>query len=167
MTDAEIDVMRRIQELAGDGPLPALARGYSSWGEHARGWLALGLVGAAVDRDRRRFWLGVTAATFSAHAGAVVLKRVVRRRRPDDARVAVLTSTPSDLSFPSAHVASTTAAAVALAPLVGMPLAVAAAGGMAFSRVLLGVHYPSDVAVGAALGAAAAGVARRVLSDGR
>ncbi|MBO3083831.1 phosphatase PAP2 family protein [Cellulomonas sp. zg-ZUI188] len=159
--------MRRIQEVAGDGPLPSLARGYSSWGEHARGWLALGVVGAAVDRDRRRLWLGVSAAAFGAHAGAVVLKRVVRRKRPNDPRVAVLTSTPSDLSFPSAHVASTTAAVVALAPLVGMPFAVAAAGGMAFSRVLLGVHYPSDVAVGAALGAVSAVVVRRVASDGR
>ena len=32
---------------------------------------------------------------------------------------------------------------------------------MALSRILLGVHYPSDVAFGVALGAAVAGIARK------
>jgi membrane-associated phospholipid phosphatase len=35
---------------------------------------------------------------------------------------------------------------------------------MALSRILLGVHYPSDVAVGVALGAAVAGIAVRLES---
>jgi membrane-associated phospholipid phosphatase len=35
---------------------------------------------------------------------------------------------------------------------------------MALSRILLGVHYPSDVAVGVALGAAIAGIAGRLKS---
>lgn len=153
--------MGRVQQVASRVPaVPAAARAYSTWGEHAAGWLALGLAGAVVDRRRRAEWLGVTAAAFGAHAAAVVLKRVVRRPRPDDPVVQVLVRTPSDLSFPSAHAASTTAACVALGGIVGPVPAAALAGGMALSRVVVGVHYPSDVAAGAAIGAAAGAFVR-------
>ncbi len=153
--------MQRVQGVASRSPaLPVAARAYSAWGEHAAGWLALGLVGGAVDRRRRSTWLGVTAAAFGAHAAAVVVKRVVRRPRPDDPSVRVLVRTPSDLSFPSAHAASTTAACVVLGGIVGPLPAAALAGGMALSRVVVGVHYPSDVAAGAALGALAGAAVR-------
>ena len=138
------------------GSVPGLARAYSAWGEHSAGWVAFGLAGACLDPTRRGAWLRLSVSAFTAHAGAVVLKRIVRRPRPDDESVAVLVRTPSDLSFPSAHAASTTAAACALIPLVGVPAATAAAVSMALARVLLGVHYPSDVAAGAALGVATA-----------
>lgn len=160
--------MRRVQGLASRAPLaPAAARAYSTWGEHAAGWLALGLLGAAVDRRRRADWVGVTAAAFGAHAAAVVIKRVVRRPRPSDPSVQVLVTTPSDLSFPSAHAASTTAACVALSGMIGSLPAAALAGGMAVSRVVVGVHYPSDVAAGAAVGALAGAVVRGRLRAAR
>ena len=161
VSDLEIALIRGVQAF-GTGSLPDIAHAYSSWGEHSRGWLALGLAGAVADRDRRTVWLSVVGSAFTAHAAAVVLKRVVRRRRPFDPGVRILGRTPSDLSFPSAHAASTTASAVTLAPIVGAPAAVGLAAGMAGSRVMLGVHYPSDVAVGAAIGLAAGALGRRV-----
>jgi undecaprenyl-diphosphatase len=63
-----------------------------------------------------------------------------------------LVSTPTSLSFPSAHASASFAAARAYSALLpGAPLYSAAAA-MALSRVYLGVHYPSDIAAGAALG---------------
>ncbi|WP_454049447.1 phosphatase PAP2 family protein [Cellulomonas sp. Marseille-Q8402] len=153
--------MRRVQAVPGRDALAGAARGYSRFGEHAAGWLVLAALAAALDRPRRRDWVVVGGAAFTAHAAAVVLKRVVRRRRPADPVLEVLVRTPSDLSFPSAHAASTTAAAVALVPVVGAPVAGALAGAMMLSRVLLGVHYPTDVLAGAALGAVSATVVRR------
>lgn len=161
VSDLEIALIRGVQAI-GTGPVPGLAQAYSSWGEHARGWIVLGLVGSVVDTGRRPAWLSVTGSAICAHGAAVVLKRVARRRRPFHPSVRVLGRTPSDLSFPSAHAASTTASAVALAPIIGTPAAVGVAAGMAGSRVLLGVHYPSDVVVGAAIGAAAGLLGRRV-----
>ncbi|MEJ3651975.1 phosphatase PAP2 family protein [Actinomycetes bacterium KLBMP 9759] len=138
----------------------------SLFGEHAGGWLALGALGALVDRRRRREWLVATAGVALAHGASVGVKRVVRRARPDDPSVEVLVGTPSKLSFPSAHATSTTAAAVLYGRLVGVPLVPLIVPPMAVSRLVLGVHYPTDVLAGSVLGAAVAAVTRRAFRKG-
>jgi membrane-associated phospholipid phosphatase len=77
---------------------------------------------------------------------------VVRRTRPALEELPALIATPTALSFPSAHSTSSFAAARAFSALMPPKPLYAAAGAMALSRIYLGVHYPSDVAVGAALG---------------
>jgi membrane-associated phospholipid phosphatase len=74
----------------------------------------------------------------------------------------VLVGTPSRLSFPSAHATSTTAAAVLYGGLLGRRLVPVLVPPMALSRLVLGVHYPTDVASGALLGAGVAAVTRRL-----
>ena len=61
---------------------------------------------------------------------------------------------PLDHSFPSGHSASSFAAATALSIYYpkAAPLAFTLATGVGLSRVHLGVHYPSDAAVGAVVG---------------
>jgi membrane-associated phospholipid phosphatase len=150
---AEITVLSQVQRALGHRLVVASARGLSFFGEHGAGWLALGLAGAAVDRARRRDWLVATAGVAGSHAAAIAVKRVVRRLRPDDEAVRVLAGTPSRLSFPSAHAVSTTAAAVLFSRLTGRRLEPVLVPPMVLSRLVLGVHYPTDVAAGAALGA--------------
>ncbi len=71
-----------------------------------------------------------------------------------------LMATPTGLSFPSSHAASSFAAARAFGALVpAAPLRLAAAA-MAFTRLYLGVHYPSDIVAGAALGTAIGSLGR-------
>ena len=96
------------------------------------------------------------AIAFVAHLAAVLIKRAVRRQRPRHPAVGVNVGTPSTLSFPSAHATSTTAASVLMAPLTGLPLPVLLVPPMALSRMVLGVHYPSDVLAGVAVGAVVA-----------
>ncbi len=151
--------------LAGRPGVLAAARGLSHFGEHSIGWLVVAALGATLFRRRRRAWLLAGAGAFAAHAAAVLVKRVVRRERPHDPAVAVNVGTPSRLSFPSAHATSTTAAAILMGRATGLPLPAAVVPPMALSRILLGVHYPSDVAFGVALGAAVARLA--LLLDGR
>lgn len=131
-------------------------------GEHALGWMALAAVGMAVDPPRRGRWAMVGVGTFGAHAASVVLKRVVRRRRPDHPAVTVGVGTPSKLSFPSSHATSTTAFALLAGAVSGVPLAPALVPVMLASRLVLGVHYPSDVVGGAVLGAGTAALTRSV-----
>jgi membrane-associated phospholipid phosphatase len=142
----------------------------SHFGEHAQGWVALSALGALIQPHRRRQWITVAVGALVAHAGAIAIKLVVRRKRPDHPAVAVNVGTPSRLSFPSAHATSTTAASMLLARTTGLPLPVLLVPPMALSRLVLGVHYPSDVLTGVVVGAAVAkvvgSVADRVGGDG-
>lgn len=160
LTRLDHSVLRTTRKALGDTPAVPVARGLSHFGEHALGWIAVGAVGWASGR-RRHEWATAVTGVVAAHAAGVLLKRVVRRVRPDLADVPPLVGTPSRLSFPSAHSTSTAAAAVGFAPLVGAPVMGAATGAMLVSRVLLGVHYPSDVVSGAVLGAGVAAAVRR------
>lgn len=154
---AEIPVLAAVQHVLIDRPgVLATARGMSHFGEHALGWMAVSALGAAVDRPRRGRWLAVGVGAAGAHAASIAIKRLVRRPRPQDPLVRVGVSTPSRLSFPSSHATSSTAAALLIGRAGGVPVAVAVVPAMALSRLLLGVHYPSDVAVGTAVGALSA-----------
>jgi undecaprenyl-diphosphatase len=151
--------------LAGrPGVLPG-ARALSHFGEHSAGWVGVSLLGALLQPRRRRVWLTAGIGAFVAHAAAVVIKRVVKRERPHHPSITVNVSTPSRLSFPSAHATSTTAAAILLGRATGLPLPVLLVPPMALSRLVLGVHYPSDVVTGVAVGAVVA-KAVSLLADG-
>jgi membrane-associated phospholipid phosphatase len=78
----------------------------------------------------------------------------------------VLAGTPSRLSFPSAHAVSSTTAAVVFSKLVGRRLEPVVVPPMMVSRLVLGVHYPTDVVAGAVLGAVIGGLVRRGLDGG-
>jgi membrane-associated phospholipid phosphatase len=165
---SEIAALHGVQRVLGQAPVVTAARALSLFGEHSAGWFALGLLGAAVDRPRRREWLTAATGVVAAHAASIAVKRVVRRPRPDDPGVKVLVGTPSRLSFPSSHAASTTAAAVLYGGLTGRRAAAGVVPPMLVSRLVLGVHYPSDVLAGSALGAVVGGgVLRFLRSRGR
>lgn len=133
---------------------------FSRTGEHAAGWLALGLAGAALsgENDRRRAWLhgvGTVAVSYAVNQG---IKFIVRRHRPELDGLPPLTPVVTQLSFPSAHATTSFAAARAYAPVAPGWALYAAATAFAVSRPYLGVHFPSDVIAGAVLGTAVAEV---------
>ena len=119
---------------------------FSKLGEHGAVWLAIGLAGAAADEPRRDEWLRGVKRVALSYVTNQVIKVVVRRERPADARA----HTMSNLSFPSAHT-TTSFCGARMYRRLGLqlyPLAVA----IAASRLVLRVHHPSDVVAGAALG---------------
>jgi membrane-associated phospholipid phosphatase len=146
------------------GHTPELDRAvaaFSKTGEHAACWLALGSVGALADRGHRSPWLRATGTVAASYVLNTAIKFVVRRPRPQLPELPPLTSTVTALSFPSAHATTSfTAAGLYRALIPAAPL-YAAASLFAVSRPYLGVHYPSDVVAGAALGSALATAARR------
>ncbi len=122
-------------------------------------WLAIaGVLWLSRSRSARRAALrgvGSLAATSAFVNGPV--KWIARRQRPamdDVPEIRRLKRLPKSGSFPSGHSASAFAFATAVAmekPMLGVAIAPVAAA-VAASRVYVGVHYPSDIAVGAALG---------------
>jgi diacylglycerol kinase family enzyme len=106
--------------------------------------------------------IGVTSLTVNQG-----IKRLVRRPRPSVRNVPAVrrvTVPALTTSFPSGHAGSAAAFASGVAcelPPAAPPLAVLAAA-VGLSRVYVGVHYPLDVLVGAAIGAGVGQLTRKV-----
>jgi undecaprenyl-diphosphatase len=157
-------VDREVYDTVAATPTPRLDRlmvGVSTVANYSRLWLvtaaAMAVMGGPTGRRAAR--QGVLAIALTSAVTNLVLKPLARRQRPtrsdgrpvpDSRRV----RRPVSASFPSGHAASAFAFAAAVgqaAPGVRLPLHVAAAT-VAYSRVHTGVHFPSDVAIGAAVG---------------
>jgi undecaprenyl-diphosphatase len=123
-------------------------------------WQATALAGAALDRRRRAEWLQAWRTIVLAYLANQAIKFAVRRPRPDEPGLPPLVATHSRLSYPSAHAATSAAAARSLDGLLPAAPLYALAGVVASSRPYLGVHYPSDTLAGLALGAAIAELRR-------
>lgn len=140
-----------------DHLMPRLGRA----ADHGVLWFAVaaGLGATRSKWSRRAALRGVAALTMASAAANVLGKRAVGRSRPAGL-VPVIRRQPSPprtTSFPSGHAASAAAFATGAAlevPGLAVPIgALAAAVGA--SRVVTGVHHPSDVAAGFVLGTAA------------
>ncbi|CAL9610777.1 bifunctional phosphatase PAP2/diacylglycerol kinase family protein [Streptomyces sp. enrichment culture] len=126
-------------------------------------WLgiAAGMWALGGARGRRAAVRGVASLALASVTVNTLAKGAVRRQRPVIDRVPLarrLPRQPLTTSFPSGHSASAAAFMTGVAlESRGMGAAlVPVAASVAFSRVYTGVHYPSDVLVGMALGAGAA-----------
>jgi undecaprenyl-diphosphatase len=120
------------------------------------GWVALiPVLAAAGEPGRTALVAGLAAAAVSIGA-FTVLKRSIQRPRPCELGPHPLfrVRPPDRFSFPSGHTMAACAVGAVLAlqfptlaPVVGL-----LALGIGASRVVLGLHYVSDVVAGAVLG---------------
>jgi undecaprenyl-diphosphatase len=105
--------------------------------------------------QRRKVGLAILAAIAASLALTLTFQYLALRPRPEGVRL--LLPTPNFPSFPSGHAATAFAVALVLALTYRRgrwwALALTGASLIAFSRVYLGYHYPSDIVGGAALGA--------------
>ena len=133
-------------------------RRYSRLGEHGGVWLAIGAVGCLT--HPRSGWGRATISVATAHVTSSAIKYAIGRRRPAVDDLPHLIDTPTGLSFPSSHASSSFAAARAYGRLLPKGHLYTAAVAMSMTRVYLGVHYPSDILAGAALGTAIGSLGR-------
>jgi undecaprenyl-diphosphatase len=149
----DLALYRHVRRVARTPDTIRWVRRYSRLGEHGAVWLVAGAAGVALDGRRRGRWARATTTVGAAYCISTSIKLAVGRRRPAVEDLPHLMATPTGLSFPSSHATSSFAAARAFGRLLPAPPLYAAAAAMGVSRLCVGVHYPSDVAAGAALGA--------------
>jgi len=140
----------------------------TSAADHGLVWMGVaGVLAVTGVKGRRAAVRGLMSLSVASGVANGPAKWAVRRRRPslvDVPPLRQLARQPRTTSFPSGHSASAAAFATGVmleSPARAIPV-VAIAAGVAYGRVHIGVHYPSDVLAGVALGAASAVVVRRV-----
>lgn len=122
-------------------------------------WILLCLILLCFKKTRWAGAAGLLGLVFSLAVNNVCLKRLFARTRPYEVvdGLVLLTKKATDFSFPSGHAGSSFAAAVAVFCTMkgtrGRWAVLAFAFLMAFTRLYVGIHYPSDVICGALTGA--------------
>lgn len=155
MGDLDTKALRLMRTRGHSPGVEKAAKALGKAGNHGAIWLALGLLLAILDSSNREAWVVCAVLGPVAIALNYLVKLAVRRPRPVLEGLPPLGGAPSSLSFPSAHATSSFAVATAMTrvePLGALAFLLAIA--IALGRPYLGMHYPSDVAVGAALGIA-------------
>lgn len=119
-------------------------------------WIAAAIPLICIKKYRRYGIVLLAVLAFSALLGNFVIKPLVMRPRPChiDESFLLLINTPHDSSFPSCHTLTSVACAAVLTmtdrrfALAAVPVAFF----IAFSRLYLFVHFPSDVLAGGIIG---------------
>lgn len=132
------------------------------------GLLAAGTI--ADDKKMRQNALYVASSSAVNALVTMLIKKVVKRPRPFLANVRIrAVYQPSHYSFPSGHTSTSFTTATALSQAYPKWYVIVPsylwAGSVSFSRLYLGVHYPTDVAAGALLGTGTAFSLRSMRPD--
>jgi undecaprenyl-diphosphatase len=133
-------------------------------------WYLAGLITLLFGADPR--FVAVASAGSAAFVGFclfVAVKKISGRKRPCaiEPHCWARLLPPDQFSFPSGHTITAFAVAVSLSlfyPVFGAPLLFCAVS-IAASRILLGMHFLSDVVVGAVLGTGLALVSHSVFAS--
>ena len=116
-------------------------------------WILCAVVLLAVPKTRKTGYAAVLSLIFGVIVTNLLLKNIVARPRPfaEIEALIPLIAKPTDFSFPSGHTTASFAVALVMLRMlpkkIGIPAVVLAAL-VAFSRLYLGVHYPTDVLAG-------------------
>lgn len=130
-------------------------------------WILITVLLLAFKKTRRVGMMSALALLISLLVNNIILKNLVARIRPYEAVDGLmrLVEKQVDYSFPSGHAGSSFASACVLyrnlPKQAGIP-AVILAVLISFSRLYVGVHYPSDVLAGILIGTAAGFFAERI-----
>lgn len=119
-------------------------------------WIVVALAFLASKKYRKYGFVLISSLLLCGLIGNITLKPLIARIRPFDVNTAIqlLIAAPTDFSFPSGHTMSSFAAATVIF-YANRRMGIAAlilAALIAFSRLYLYVHYPSDIIAGILIG---------------
>jgi undecaprenyl-diphosphatase len=155
----EVDMVRNINPTNPDNPF---WKGISATAEPIAVALPLGMFATSLinhNKQLQKQSYEVLGSLVIATATTQLLKRIVQRPRPYQTYTEIYPDQiDNGYSFPSGHTTTAFSTAASLSIItkkwyVAVP-AFAWATGVAYSRMYLGQHYPSDVLMGALVGTA-------------
>ncbi len=166
----EIEILKGIQNIFNNSFFDALMPAVTRLGDGGLIWIAAAIILICTKKYRK---VGITLAAgllVGFLIGNVVLKNLVARPRPcwimPD--VSLLVGVPGDYSFPSGHTASSFVSAFVLLRAnrkIGIP-AIILACVIAFSRLYLFVHFPTDILGGVLVAYIAYMIVNKTIKNG-
>ncbi len=169
MQQIDVSILLWIQENLRNDVLTAFWRLITFLGDGGWFWIALGLVLVILPKYRPVGGTMLLALLIGALITNVALKNLVARIRPYDYTSAIvpLIALPTDYSFPSGHSCASFAGAFVCLRMMPTGFGIAAmvlAALISFSRLYVGVHYPTDVLAGIVIGIFAAQMAYLIVT---
>lgn len=149
-------ILDKIQDIFGSGCMDFLMPRITFLGNGGMIWIIIGVLLLISKKHRKIGCLVLIGLLMGLIIGNGIVKNLVARPRPCwlNPDFQLLISVPKDYSFPSGHTQASVIAATIITLYrkewgwIVIPLSVA----IAFSRLYLYVHFPSDVIAGAVLG---------------
>lgn len=154
----EGNILLFLQENVRNDFLTPIMKVITSLGTGGIFWIILTLLLLCFSKTRKAGICAVLALLLSVILNNLILKNLIARIRPYEVIESLerIVSKESEYSFPSGHAATAFAAVTAIAfympKKVWIPLLVLAVM-IGFSRLYVGVHYPTDVLAGMVSGA--------------
>lgn len=155
----ELEILHAIQNIHTDW-LDAIMIFVSALGNNGLFWIVLSLILVCFKKTRRCGFAMMIAMAICFVVGNLALKNLIARPRPfmADTSVALKIPAPGEYSFPSGHTMNAFSAATVIFlhhKKAGIP-ALVLASLIAFSRMYLFVHFPTDILGGILVGVGAA-----------
>lgn len=152
ITNIDFSILDFIQSNLKNGALDWIMPKISALGNAGLIWIVLSIILLSIKKYRKCGITLVIGLLLGLLIGNIILKPLVARPRPCwiNTDIALLISSPKDFSFPSGHTLSSFIAAIILLKenkrfgYVAMVLAIL----IAFSRMYLYVHFPTDILAG-------------------
>lgn len=148
--EVDRDILLYVQDHWRTGILDGFFKAVTHLGDAGIFWILLTLVLLCFKKTRKAGFFSAGALAGSVLLNNVILKNAIGRVRPYELipELKLIIARAKDASFPSGHTAASFASCIAIVPNVkkryGIPLIIMACL-IAFSRIYVGIHYPSDI----------------------
>ncbi len=167
--NVDLNILTALHSLVQNSFLDKIMPYITSLGNSGLIWIVISIVMICKKKYRTTGILCLSALLLTTVLGEGILKHLVQRQRPYNHidSLNLLISEPVSYSFPSGHTGSSFAAATVISSRIhkAAPWVFSFAAIIAFSRLYLMVHYPTDVLVGAILGTISAIMVLRIYKN--
>lgn len=162
----DLNILKTLHSLVQNPFFDKVMPYITSLGNSGIIWIVISIVMICIKKYRKTGILCLSALLLTTVLGEGIIKHLVQRQRPYNyiGPLDLLISEPVSYSFPSGHTGSSFAAATVLSCRIPKltPWVFSFAVIIAFSRMYLMVHYPTDVLMGALLGILSAAVVLKI-----